>query len=991
MNESKPSWLPGPGSAASHLSKQDIPIIRRSVAVAIGAAVSLLVFSTASTAATATSDEELQEVVITGSSIAQDPTKSSLPVTVLTSEDIAKSGLTTASDLVQNIPAMQGFVAASSSVNGGGAGQTTAALHSLPSKYTVVLVDGQRVAGFSLNVANGGGSAVNLESIPLSAVERVEVLTDGASALYGADAVAGVVNLITKKNTTEGTAFYNASVPERADGGGWTAGFSKGFGDLANDGYNLLVTYSHDVQDVLWASDRDASKRGAYFPFTSGGVNYLYNGRTSNTEPGNFTVNTSGGSSYSFNPYYTLNGNCGNANAAILDTSATNQTCRFNYAATVQDIPPSKRDSGMLKGTFNVGEDSEVWAQAMISQYDVTSQYAPPAQPLGIVNGGVLSSRYATLYNSYVTPYLTANGIDPADVSSVTLGYRAVSAGGRADDWGYQTRHIAMGYDTKFAGWDFKAALILSHSKLTDRAAGGYLDGDLFATAIANGSYDPVLSIGQSALKQTILHSIFQQNYSDLNSVEVNAQHNVFDLPGGTSIVSVGGEYAWERSKTDYSDLLLAGNGTTSAPNTTDTIIGGGGGAVPFEGDRTHWGAFGEWLLPVLPALNVTASARYDSYAKVHSDEIFSLTPDPTTGLYDQLPGGDLGNKFSDGTYKVSFRWAPIDLVAVRGSIGTGFKVPEIGDISGTLAFNGSTSGSYLCPIPGAPGCLPGNAQYDLLLGPNGQSGANGLKPEKSTQYTFGVNFAPVTGLSLGLDYWNVRLKNQIESGGIAENIGFGNPAQYASLFVSPYIDPVGGFTTIAFEQVPFNGGTANYTGIDWNFSYVVTSNWGAFSADWTGTQMLKQNYTYGPGLPENTDLGVFGPDNAVVFRTQSQLSVSLKTGNWGNTLTGHYKSGYTDISHVGDAAVFLANPDGSLGAAVDFCCLHVGSYTTFDWQTSFDITKVVNLTAGIKNLTDKDPPLTLQNAGGGNQTGYDGRYADPIGRAYYLRANYKF
>lgn len=968
-------------------------------AVLIGAT-AYLASSVAFAADTSEAGSQLEEVVITGSSIAQKADTSSVPVTILTQQDIAKTGLTSASDLIQHLPAVQGFVAQSNSVNGAGGGQTTAALHALASKYTVVLLDGQRVAGYSLNNALGGGSAVNLESIPLEAVERVEVLTDGASALYGADAVAGVVNFILKKNHTEGNAFYHTTIPDQHGGGSWSAGFSKGFGDLNTDGYNLLVSYTHDVQNVLWAADRAVSARGGFFPFSANGTNYVFNTRTSNTEPGNIILP---GGIASFNPYYNLNGNCGNVNAAILVSDATNSTCRFNYAATVQDIPPYKRDSGLIRGTFNVGDNSQFWAEAVVSQFDLTSQYAPPAQPLGIS-----PTRLSALWTNYVVPYLVANGIShpgdgtgcdvganpPCAVSQATLGYRAVSAGGRADDWGYQTRHIAMGFDTKLGGWDLKAALVASHGRSTDTAAGGYLDFDLFSTAVQSGAYDPVLASGQSALKNTILHSLFSTTYTDLNSLELNAQHKIFDLSGGSSILSIGAEYATSRAKTDYSDLLKSGNGTVTQPNSTDAVVGGGGGSVDFEGDRTHWGVFGEWLFPFRNDLNVTGSARYDSYDKVHSTTIFDTsTPDPVTGLYNRLPAGSLGNTFAQATYKLSFRYTPVDMVAIRGSIGTGFKVPEITDIAGTLSFNGSTAGSYACPIPGAPGCLPGNAQYDLLAGPNGLSGAGGLKPEKSTQFTFGVRVDPVKSLSLGLDYWNVHIKDQIQSAGISEQTAFGNPAQYGYLFVSPYIDPVGQFQTIALEQVPFNGGEANYSGVDWNFSWRTDMAWGGLTVLWTGTEMLTQDYTYGPGLPKNTDLGIFGPDNTVVFKTVSQASVSLQTGKWTNTLSANYKSGYTDIAHVGDGAVFFADPSNpnGFGAAADFCCLKVPAYTTLDFQTAFDIAKAVNLTGGVKNLSNKAPPLSLQNAGGGNQAGYDGRYADPIGRAYYVRINYKF
>ncbi|MBS0388434.1 MAG: TonB-dependent receptor [Proteobacteria bacterium] len=977
------------------------------VAMLAAASVGFLAFQSAAVAAdnTAAANEALEEVVITGSSIAQRADTTPLPVTILTSKDIAKTGLTSASDLIQKLPAMQGFVGQTNSVNGAGAGQTTAALHSLPSKYTVVLLDGQRIAGYSLNNGLGGGSAVNLESIPLEAIERVEVLTDGASALYGADAVAGVVNFITKKNTTDGNFFYHASVPDQHNGGAWSAGITKGFGDLKSDGYNLLFSYTHDVQNVLNASDRDVSRRGGFFKFNSGGTTYVFNTRTSNTEPGNIIIGAIGAS---YNPYYNLNGNCGNPNADVLVSDPLNTTCRFNYAATVEDVPPYVRDSGLLRGTFQVNDNSQFWFEAIVSQFDLTARYAAPAQPLGLS-----PTRLPALWNTYVVPYLSANGYtypgdlgnglsdcggaapQPAcDVSSATLGYRAVSAGGRTDDWGYATRHIAVGFDTKLAGWDLHINAVASHGQFTDTAAGGYLDYDQFATAVATGAYDPVLGTGQSALKATILHDPFSTTYTDLNTIGANAQHKMFDLTGGPSIISIGAEYVTTRTKTDYSDLLQAGNGTVDQPNTTDAVLGGGGGAVNFEGDRKHEGIYAEATLPFLDNLNTIASVRYDSYDKVHSTTIYDTSVPNAQGLYDRLPSGDLGNSFSNATYKLSARWTPIEKLAFRASIGTGFKVPEITDIAGTLSFNGSTAGSYACPIPGAPGCLPGNAQYDLVAGPNGASGANGLKPEKSTQYTFGVRVDPVKGLFFSADYWNVHVKDQIQSAGISEQLAYGNPSQYSYLFISPYTDPVGQFTTIALKQVPFNGGEANYSGIDFNFGYSTDAgSWGTFNAGLSGTYMLTQDYTYTDGGAKNTDLGIFGPDNTVVFKTVMQASVGLTTGKWANTLSMHYKSGYTDIAHVGDGAVFADDPSSptAFGAAVDFCCLSVPAYYTFDWQTSYDIAKAVNLTVGIKNLADKDPPLSLQNAGGGNQAGYDGRYADPLGRTYYLRANYKF
>jgi len=973
----------GESSSGTELPSRSLG--RRSVggiAAVLGASLVSLAATAADTATPAPAPE-LVEIVVTGSSIAQRLDSSSLPVTLLTADEIAKTGYTSATDLLQNLPGMQGFVPASSSVNGGGGGVTTAAVHSLPSKYTLVLVDGQRMAGFELGSVQGEGFGVNLNSIPLDAVERVEVLTDGASALYGADAIAGVVNFVLKKDQTEGSVYYNASIPSQSGGASWNAGISKGFGDLSSDGWNILLTFSHDIQDKLEASQRAVSSRGAYFPFSANGTNYIFNNRTSNTEPANVIISQLG---VSYNPYFQANGNCGQGALAAPLTVGGSTTCRFNYAATVEDIPGYKRDSGLLKATFDLHEAGKVWGEAVISQFDMTSQFAPPAQPFGI---SPTDPSTMGLWNTYVQPYLTATG---QTATQATLGYRAVSAGGRTDDWQTKMRHLAVGWDGSFFDWDFKAAVVSSHGVLTDIAAGGYLDSSQFFSAIASGAYDPVLATGASALDTAILHSPFSQSFSDVTTFSLGAQHKLFDLAGGASILSVGAEYDRYKYRIDDSPLILSQSGFSSQPANPDYPIGGNYGQVPFEADRNNWGLFGEWLFPILNELNVTTSVRFDDYAKVHSDEVFSAVANPATGVQDQLPAAKLGNTFSDTTYKVSFRYTPIQMVSFRGSYGTGFKAPNLNDIAGALTFNGATAGSYACPFPGSPGCLPGSAQYDLLAGPNGQSGAQGLKPEKSTQWGFGVRVEPLPQLSFALDYWNVKIKNQVESQGIAEQVAFNNPSAYTSLFVNPYIDPAGKFQTIALEQVPFNGGEAQYSGIDLNANYLVDLGFGTFKANWSGTYMLKQQYTDGPGLPELTDLGVFGPDQQVVFRIISNLELSLQTGGWVNTLMTHYKSGYRDEGYsAGSAVVFLANPDGSLGAPTAFGGLKVPSYTTFDWQTAYNIEKHIRLTAGIRNIANKDPPLSLQTGGGGNQSGYDGRYYDPIGRTYYVRGDVKF
>lgn len=938
--------------------------------------------------------ESTQKVVITGSSIKRIQKEGQLPIQVLTQEDIKKSGVSTATDLIQNLPAMQGFVPASSSVNGGGAGATTAALHSLPSKYTLVLIDGQRMAPVALGSSQGGGFAVNIESIPLDAVERVEILTDGASALYGSDAIAGVVNFILKKNKTDGSAFVNIRTPQKDGGKSWNAGISKGFGDLEVDKFNILLSYSHDEQKNLLATQRSFSKVGAFFPFSYGGKDYVFDQRTGNTEPANITFRAApindptNIKSYTINPSFALNGNCGNpALTGPQPVANGNVSCRFNYAATVENIPASTRDSGLIKASFKLNEDTIAWGSLALSQFSMKAEYAPSAQPLGINT----TNRFPSLYNAYVAPYLAANGLVNASspLNSATLGYRSVLVGGRTDDYKTDARHFALGISGSAMGWTYDAALTLSHSNIKDVAAGGYSDADKLNALVAAGTYDPVTGRGAESLRSALVNgTTFSSTDSELNNIRAGAQRDLFDMGGGKSIISITGDYTQTRYKTAYSPLILSQSGFSTQPASSNFPIGGNYGQVPFDASRNNWGVSGEWLLPISKNFEATVAARYDSYGKTHSRYVFSEEIDKVTGLQMQKANADLGDTFSSGTYKLGMKWTPTNNVLVRGSYGTGFKAPNITEIAGALTFGGSTAGSYSCPIPGSSGCLPGSAQYDIVSGPNGSSGATGLKPEKSKQWTLGLRVEPMAGLSLGADLWDVEIKNQISPSGTPEQVGFADPVKYRDLFIAPYADPAG-FTTIAYKQIPSNGDTAKYRGLDWDFSYRTNIAWGKLGTSWTGTYMLKQEYSKGGVL--GTDLAKFGPNNAVVFRTQMNLSATLQTGAFTNTLAMHYKSGYKDQTYPIGTSVFARNADGSTGASVKFDGLDVSSYTTFDWQGKYDYNKNFSVTAGIKNLFDRNPPLTLQNAGGGNQIGYDGRYADPLGRSFYISGAYKF
>ena len=188
-----------------------------------------------------------QRVEVTGSSIKRIAAEGALPVITISREEIDKSGATSTQELIQNLPSMQGFVSSAQSVNAGGGGVTTASLRDLGTAYTLVLLNGRRVAPYNT------GSSVNLEQLPLSAIERIEILADGASALYGSDAIAGVVNFITKSNTTAGGIDIKVSRPQAAGGDQNSVSFSKGFGNFDKDGFNVFVVASFQKDQQIKA------------------------------------------------------------------------------------------------------------------------------------------------------------------------------------------------------------------------------------------------------------------------------------------------------------------------------------------------------------------------------------------------------------------------------------------------------------------------------------------------------------------------------------------------------------------------------------------------------------------------------------------------------------------------------------------------------------------------------------------------------------------
>ncbi|MEP6504498.1 MAG: TonB-dependent receptor, partial [Betaproteobacteria bacterium] len=279
--------------------------------------------------------------------------------------------------------------------------------------------------------------------------------------------------------------------------------------------------------------------------------------------------------------------------------------------------------------------------------------------------------------------------------------------------------------------------------------------------------------------------------------------------------------------------------------------------------------------------------------------------------------------------------------------------------------------------------------EYNTATKGNPSGGADGLKPEKSTQWTTGFRLEPSPAFSFGADLWNVQIRDQI--GIIPEDAAFADGVLYSELFVV-VADPISGSPTLTFLQVPKNLGTAHYQGIDLDAESHIGTPVGRLSTRAHMTYMLKGDYQFTPGGEKHTSLDRLGADSKVNFRWILNVSSTLEAGAFTHTLTANFKPGYLDKPGY----VVYRNADGTPGddLAEDdpLAKRRVGSYSTFDWQTRYAVSKDFAITGGIRNVFDTNPPFTAQDEGPtGNARGFDGRYTDPTGRAFYLAGSYKF
>ncbi len=883
-------------------------------------------------------EEQIQKVEITGSSIKRIQVEGALPVQRLSQEAIAKTGATNVAELIQALPAMQGFNIAATAAGSDSGGNVNASIHNIGADYTLVLLDGRRLA------PSRAGSAVNLNSIPMSAIERVEILSDGASALYGSDAIAGVVNFILKKNYQgKGVeATYSTPTDSRA-GQSHDFSLTYGVGNLEEDRFNVLATYRHDESAPVKATDRGFAK-SAYIPFSNNGTNYIYDRTSPTTVPANVTVTFKDKTTVGFSPYLLGNGKCPARNVISLANTPTTTNCSFDFVSTVEIVPQNKRDSFFTKGTFKATNDINLFAELALSRLDLTARIAPNTAPFSIATT-------SGFYSKNVLPFLTP--AQAANVSKVSGSYRTFDWGTRDSQTLTNSTHFVTGAEGDIGAWSFGTGLTWSRSKAEDRYVGGYALAKEFKEMLATNAFDPFAPIGNQsdATKAQIANSVFhgtvREASTTLKGLDAHGSRELFTLPGGKSNIGIGADLREYSFKQNASDAANSG------------LIYNFDPAPAYDLTRKSYGAFAELLAPLTKELELSLAGRYDSFAKV-DDGVLNRT---------------IGEKQSASTYKVSARFQPTKSTLLRASYGTGFKAPGLLDLGQPLVNAGFTSASYKCPPLGQVDlCKPGNSQYNVYSGGN-----ETLRPEKSKQFSVGFRVEPSAAFSFGADLWDVKMSDAVSA--VSEAQIFADPAKFRSLFTT-YTEPATGDTYYAIKSLSVNIGKTHNQGIDYDMVGRHRFDFGNLTANLSGTYLMKSDYTKAGTADEWTsDLNRYGVDEKVAFRHIVRAMATLDTGAMSNSLTLNYRNGYTDA----EATVRNLSTNAN-----EKLRLNVPSYITFDWQGRYAFTKTAAVRVGVKNLLNREPPLSLR-ASSGHQVGFDPRYADPMLRTFYMTGNVQF
>lgn len=933
-----------------------------------------------------------QEIVVTGSILrTQGATPS--PVTTLTAENLDQRGIATVQDALQRLSSNNGAALTNSfTANGAFAGgASSVSLRGLSTSSTLVLFDGLRAAYYPL-ADDATRNFVDLNTIPDDIVERIEVLRDGASSSYGADAIAGVVNIITKREFKGIGGRAEAGISQDGVAANQRLTLTVGTGDLAEQGFNTYLSGFFYRSEMVRVSDlpypyNSSDQRGI------GGPNHVTYGLDGN---GAFPTGLQTAGDYNFGNFYVrpasetgtavpgsryqllsggcLNGTPYNPTAAQLGQVVRNDegeviasnaavpttVCQEDSTNRYGIVAPQIERFGLsARVTASIGNSSEAYFQANFQQ--ATSSYTGgPPTLRGNAPTGIYYPRFST--SSAALPnapgslvlslpnWVCAAGVncDTATdrrlnpnnpFASATTPQRALILGSlpntvTSNEVRSRVYRAAAGINgTIFGDWDYHLDLTAMHNDLR-RTFNGYVYIQNLLNAVNTGSFN---FVNPAANSQTAMESLTPERKADASSELFQAQLSVskdlFQLPGGPLQLGVGGTVFYESvdSPSANSDI----NGPTQRYFTIN--------AFGTQGNRTVTAGFFELNAPIVDPLLVNVSGRYDNYSSGQS-------------------------YFSP---KVGVKFTPIRQIALRATWSKGFRIPSFAEAN-ALPTTGYVSQS-ITNIPAAYRRLYGGAacanddtaptacptyltSYSIgsttLASPN-------LQPEKSRSWTAGIMFEPIRNVSFTVDYYNIKKTGAITSPSTAPAIaayyaGQAIPAGYNVIADAPDVNNPTLLPRIAFvESQLINANTLKSEGIDFGANARFDFGGVRWTSNLDASLTLELSTTFPDGTKE-TYVDTLGN-----FNLTAGSGTFRWKGNWQNTFefkqfalsgTVNYTSGY-DLS-----AQDQGNDYRDCGLSPGFTGCRVKSYITFDLNASIKANDQLTFYVNTINLFDRLP-----------------------------------
>lgn len=901
---------------------------------------------------------QLQTISVTGSALPRTDSETPSPVIAVSADDIKRRGFVSVAEAVRSLAADNSGTIPTAFTAGAAAGASGVALRGLTVNSTLVLIDGRRVASYAV-ADDGQRSFVDLNTIPLAAVDRIDVLLDGASSLYGADAIGGVVNVLLRRDFHGVEA--SAGIGNSQHGGGLEkrASALAGAGNLDDDRYDAYVSVEYETRQRIAALSRafpfDTVDLSSIGGFNLGGGQPAFNSGSIYGAVIPATLRIPGdlltGTPLPGALWQPLR-DCGPGSTRVNDPDdslggGAGSYCAQNLLGQYSDDQPAQEQFGSY-GRLNVRIDdrTQAYFAAGYFQNRVSSHQLPPSQ---------IQQTIPNDTNSIALPPTLPDGSpnpnDPFAASGqyalINYAFGDITRSARFVNHGLRA---SAGMTGAIGAWSYDSAIVIDRTWLRSELF-GFINYRALIDAVTNGTYDFVdPSRNSSATRATLSPALAKTSTTVMDSLDLRATRLLAELPGGPSGLAVGAEARHEAQNDPELDPFGSFQGY---------------GLLNGHGSHNVAAIYAELDAPVAKTFEVDLSARYDRYS-------------------------DYGGAFDP---KIGVKWTPVEQAALRGTLSRGFRAPSFSEGS-----SGAIEGFVNYQIDDTDFLTAHHndaytAPYTLAL----QVAANpDIRPERSSSATLGGVLQATPSLSASLDYYAIRKTSVIvafDPTAALANYFAGDvpPAGYAIVVDGPDPQyPNALPRPILVRTLYVNANSLRTDGLDLNLkaNFDLPGNVHLASA-FNATRIFSWTMHFPDGSVQQY-AGTHGPyivsSATGTPRYRANWASTLARGPWDVTATIYYVSG-----------MFLSAPDiqpgcsssGPTGENFPPNC-RTPSFTYVDLTGLYRYRENITVSIGVQNLLDRKPPFDPIAFGGIN---YSVAYAQAgiVGRFFRLGVDIRF